>query len=153
VLENHIIFCQKDISATTKIISDFLKSNLSVNTKNIHTNIVNVYSDGLLKKYINAILQKNRKDLSREKIKKSKNDASKLKKHFFYVTVYTIENKEINDFTVYPYINISVKEYTPIKQEILNILKIKNYKITNDRNNARYVLNVIIKDILTVTEP
>jgi putative sterol carrier protein len=151
-LEKHIIFCQKDMSEPTKEISSFIKSKLSVNSDNERTKIKNVYSEGLLKKYINAILQKNKNEVNKEKAKKPKNNIN-LIKHFFYVMVETEEVKKADNTGVYPDIYISTKEYKLLKQEIINELKNENYTIANNKNSARYTLTVKIEDILRTNAP
>lgn len=151
-IEKHIIFCQKDISESTKTVSDLLKSKF-VNNDNERTKIINVYSEGLLKKYINAILQKNKNEMNERKSKKTKKYKKSTKKHFFYIIVETEEVKEADKKGIYPIIKISTKEYKNLKQTIINKLKNEGYTIANNKNNARYILSVKIEDILRTNAP
>jgi hypothetical protein len=152
-IEKHIIFCQKDISESTKVVSDLLKSKLSVNNNKERTKIINVYTEGLLKKYTNAILQKNKNKTNEKKSKKTKKYNKPTKKHFFYVIVETEEVKEADKKDIYPIIKISTKEYKNLKQTIINKLKNEGYTIANNKNNARYILSVKIEDILRTNAP
>jgi predicted nucleic acid-binding Zn ribbon protein len=154
-LEKHIIFCQKDILEPTKIISDKIKSTLSINNDKERTKIINVYSEGLLKKYVYTILQNNRdrnkKEKSRSRI--TSRNREETTQHFFYVIVEPKENPAVNNMLVYPDIKILIKEYKYLGEEIINTLKDKNYSITNNKNTSRYYLRVEIKDILKTNAP
>jgi hypothetical protein len=152
-LEKHIIFCQKDISKPTKIISDFIKNELSVNNNNERTTITNVYTDGLLKKYINGILQKNKIGKNKEKLKYAKKHDNTIMRHFFYVIVETKEIEQADNTGIYPNIKISTKEYKSLNQLIINKLKNEGYTISNNKNSARYILSIKIEDILKINAP
>jgi hypothetical protein len=140
------------MSEPTKKISDFIKRKLSVNNDNERTKIKNVYTEGLLKKYINAILQKNKNEMDKEKSKKTKKNTNKTK-HFFYVMVETEEVNKADTIGIYPSVKISTKEYKPLKQVIINKLKNEGYTISNNKNNARYILSIKIEDILKINAP
>lgn len=152
-LENHIIFCQKDILEPTKVISDFIKSRLSINNDVERTSIINVYSEGLLKKYIYTILQKHKETINREKSKTTRTNEDKTTQHFFYVIVETNENNAVENRLVYTDINIDIKKYNYLRKEIINTLSDSNYSITNDKNSARYIIKVEIADILKTNAP
>lgn len=154
-LEKHIIFCQKDILEPTKIISDKIKSKLSINNDKERTKIINVYSEGLLKKYAYTILQKNKDRINKEKSRSgiTTRNREKTTQHFFYVIVETKENPSVNNTLVYPDIKILIKEYKYLGEDIINTLKDKNYPITNNKDSSRYLIRVEIKDILKTNAP
>lgn len=151
-LEKHIIFCQKDINETTKIASDFLKRKLSLNNKKERGSIINVYSEGLLKKYTNSILQKHKSQMNKEKSKKTKRNNNRTK-HFFYVMVETEEVNKADTIGIYPDIKTSTKEYEHLKQVVINKLENEGYTISNNKNDARYILSIKIEDILKINAP
>ena len=153
MLENHIIFCQKDIQEPTKVISDFIKSRLSINNDSERTSIINVYSEGLLKKYIYTILQKHKETIYKEKSKNIRTNEDKTTQYFFYVIVETNENKAVENRLVYADISIKIKKYKYLQKEIINTLSDSKYSITNDKNSARYIIKVEIADILKTNAP